>query len=411
MHTTTTTSTTTTTTNPEDHTMHHATSNLPSTTREMVAVMRDDAEILGHIAFYMLPSVPLPYLRVTSAWKDAGLPQHLISRTPSAEACFKNACRALETRRHLGQDVEIRVAMVADNDREVVFQITWQIILTGQQTAEYPKALRLSLHRQTESIDHQILGSGTTSAYTNDAGEPLVLPNPTALAAQVREQFTRTRYDMPVETFRRMVRETLRFAQATNLRTSGGIFFVPAEHRDTLRTLGEVVTALTNNKAEWARIPVANESGVRQMVRDHFIANCTQELDDQITRIRDLRATADGPGTRAINAVIRETRRLARLKASYEKVLNDELGELEVRMQILQSQAAGLATMARPGAAVIQADPQPDTTPTAPAATSTTDPGAEPDQARVASTSTTTPTMQAATATDPGVQFTFGIAA
>ena len=343
-------------TSKETHTMTDTTRTLPCTTRDMVAVMRDQADILGHITFYMLPSVKLPYLASTDAWRAAGLPTQVIARPPSADATFKDSCRALETRRHLGQALEIRVAQVTDNTRQVVFQITWQVILADQQTAEYPKALRITLDKRTESIDHQVLGNGTHQQFTGPDGEPIVLPDPTRLAAQVRAEFTEHRHDMPMETFRRMVKETLKACQATSLRSSGGVSFVPAANRDLLKTLGEVVMDLTGQKAEWVRIPVAGDTDIKRMVREHFIANCSEELDAQITRIRQLRANTNADctiGTRAINAVIRETQRLARLKAAYQQALSDELGELDLRMQVLQAQVGGLVGCARPGAAVI----------------------------------------------------------
>ena len=311
---------------------------------QVIALTDDSIEqVLGHLVFYGLPETRINYTDLTRAWQTQPLlDRGLLPREPTAAVVFTAACRSLETKRGGGAGrVEVKVDEALRTPDEVVMQVTFLVRDKSSRLVEHPKAVRFTLNRHLATIRAERLGGGSHHNLTTADGEPVLVPDAQELIDRVRAYFTQHNQSVGSDVFRAMVRNQLRASSAESVRESGGVYFVPRRHRPILDALAAIVADLTVGRGEFHRIPLADDTEQRAMVRRHFVTNCVGELDRQIGQLGQvLRARVEGApvGDKAVATLIRDANRLRGVQTEYADLLHDELGELDARTQLLTSQ-------------------------------------------------------------------------
>lgn len=285
----------------------------------LVALTAEIEQVIGHLVFYSVPDAHVPHALLRAEWIGRGLPAALLPRAPGALSTFQGAARALE-------QGDLRVDEVLRTPAECVMQVTRVLRDAERRAIEHRRILRLTLARREELI--------RTERFDADEGAG-------RLAARVRSLFAARRHCLPGGALRDLIRRQLAALGATAVRASGGVYFCPRAGRDALARMADALAALAPG-GEFHRIPLADDAEQRAMVRRHFVANCTAALDGEIRRLRAL-VGAGGVGEAQLAAGYAERRRLAALKREYAALLADELGELEVRMGVLDAQLGDLA--------------------------------------------------------------------
>lgn len=314
---------------------------------DVIAVTDDSIEqVLGHLVFYGLPDARINHAELVRVWAThPALDPGLVPREPTPAVVFTAACRSLETKRGgTSGRVEIKVDEALRTPDEVVMQVTFLVRDKGSRLVEHPKAVRFTLNRHLATIRAERLG-GTHLGLTNTGGEPVALPDPQELIDRVRSYYSAHNETVGSDVFRAMLRHQVRLASGESVRESGGVYFIPRRHRPVLDALAFVVDDLTDGRGEFHRIPLADDTEQRAMVRRHFVANCVSELDRQIGQITQvLRARTDGAQVqdKTVATLVRDANRLRAVQCEYADLLHDELAELDTRSQLLSGQLRSL---------------------------------------------------------------------
>ena len=127
-----------------------------------------------------------------------------------------------------------------------------------------------------------------------------------------------------------------------NLRgKGGGIYFIPAKHRDELDSLAAMLDELySDHRAYLHYVPMADGASERDIIRRHHIANTRSEMAEAIAATKALIQAERDRGLRS-NVVAHHRanfRQLERRTREYAAILQDEHDEINMMARVLSKQ-------------------------------------------------------------------------
>ena len=131
------------------------------------------------------------------------------------------------------------------------------------------------------------------------------------------------------------------------VRPTGGVYFVGAQHAETLGRLRELV-ARFGHGSNLARVPIADQDEMREMVISAFIARADTELQRLAEEIAKVAA---GASTTTVRKLWERFTELQKAAAEHEAVLSGAVGDTEASMRLVQTQLTGLLMSAGRGEA------------------------------------------------------------
>jgi hypothetical protein len=164
--------------------------------------------------------------------------------------------------------------------------------------------------------------------------------------AEVRDSFERGRLYLSGDKLRAVVRDYIESFSPIIMRPTGGVYFVAAQHAQTLGALRELVGRFGHG-SNLNRVPIADQDEMREMVIAAFIARADTELQklaDQIAR-----AQQSGATTAVVEALWERFSELQKAAAEHEAVLSGALGDTEASMRMVELQLTGLLMSAGTG--------------------------------------------------------------
>jgi len=136
---------------------------------------------------------------------------------------------------------------------------------------------------------------------------------------------------------RSMIYNILSSLAPVSVRPSGGIYFIPIQHEETLRKLVDFISLLVGESEGWM-IPVIDRNDMRDMVKE--------KLSDQLkTTIRSLKKsiTDDNASVGKINNSIDDAKQIIRNFGSYQETLGSELEDMYELTNLIKLQVRKLA--------------------------------------------------------------------
>ncbi|MEU6191370.1 DUF6744 family protein [Nocardia sp. NPDC047038] len=164
-----------------------------------------------------------------------------------------------------------------------------------------------------------------------------------ALASKIDERYLWQCTYLGSDRVRTILLKYMRALEAVALRPTGGVYFVTAEHADTLAALREF-TDRVGDGSLLARIPLADQAEMRQLVIHSFVTSARDELQKL-----SLEIAAASRGVVSSNKLTALHDRYRAVKAQTEKYsqrLATSLGETEFSLQLVQQQLAALFKVA-----------------------------------------------------------------
>lgn len=291
--------------------------------------------LMGRLVTYSHPDDLLPAGKIIRAWAAHGLDVNDLPDVRSPTHVFQSACRAVETRRaNSTAGVEVTVAVVKDDHRECIYQITRMVRDKANALIEYPKAMTLRLDKSTDTITVVELED-----YNALRG----------LEERIREHFAKHAQDIPGQKVRNAVRDTVLKVGGQNLRgKAGGLYFVPkrfhvdGQERETLPIidgLGEFLAQMYGEgRGNLYRWPCMDDQYSRDIVAKHFSIDANAKARELLEKAV-LRA-ASGPGERGIReefmtTLYNEQRKLMSAAQQYDQLVGFEREDLDVNLRDL----------------------------------------------------------------------------
>jgi hypothetical protein len=301
----------------------------PRALKGMVAVSIDsDVTPLGYITWLSIPDESTKLGRLKRALGVHGLPTELAPRDTKAIHTFKRAMREQEGRhRENGHIRETTVAVVKEDGRECIYQVTSLKRDLEDNIIEYSKSVRATFTKATDEMGFSPLAGAKRSEVAE-------------IVFAIQEWYEANTTSVTGARVRGIVRNYLRNQPDDERGKAGGVYFIPAKFRDELDALAEMLEELYKGKAYLHYVPMADGASERDIIRRHHIANTRSEMAEAITATKAL-ISADRE--RAVRSDViahhrANYRQLERRTKEYAALLQDEQDEIVSMAGILSRQ-------------------------------------------------------------------------
>lgn len=308
--------------------------------RDMIAVgSGSKIKALGYLVWFSVPDEAVSLRRLRQQLAVHGLSPDLAPKDTKAINTFKKAVREQDGRkRENGHIRENDVALVTESFEQVVYQVSTLKRDLAENVVDYPKALRVIFNKDDEEIRFNPL---------REVPRADVLP----VMEAIQEFYDKNASKVTGARVRAVVRNYLKSSPSEergvdglngeNLRgKAGGIYFIPARHRDQLQALAETLDELYKGKAYLHYIPLADSASEREIIRRHHVANTQAEMKEAIQELREI---LDQPRDRAIRSDVAKNHlaryhALRRRIAEYTAILEDEQEEVMHMGELMKKQ-------------------------------------------------------------------------
>lgn len=244
---------------------------------------RYDSDLwLGFLAWYSISEESyIDHGKLCHLLVSNGLSTHL-PPVPRPSDVFKRCCTAAQRKK-----VPTAQPMVFENYliREVGKDLDniWRRIVREQVDTEghtlgYEELVELHFHRPTTGLNINFL--------TND---PAQNTNPTVVGIinEISHSMAKLNNAATPYAIRSVVRKTLMGMNATEVRASGGVYFVRATYANEVAAMEKVITALPGGST-FHSIPLIDDGKQRQMLRHAFEEESIGAIDGLLGEISDI---------------------------------------------------------------------------------------------------------------------------
>lgn len=288
--------------------------------------------IMGYYAMFTVPDRFVSASRLQRAWASEALPMNMIPTNRKAVDTFKRACRSVETRRADSSNrvTEIKVDQVDETATECVYQITHMVRDRTQRTIDHPKALKVTFNKTYETIGYDHL----SKRYAATLG---------AIEQAIGDWFDANSAKVPGHKVRNATRALFKSMGAINVRKkAGGIYFVPADERDTLDCLTRALDKTYGDDAEVHLIPCANDDYQKQMVERHYELNVSNEIDELMAFVADKLNSSRAIRSDALGNLLAKRKALGTGRDTYAEIVDTDLATVDEKLRLLDGQVNAL---------------------------------------------------------------------
>jgi hypothetical protein len=315
-----------------------ATRGLPALKDLMAVEETGQLKAVGFLVWFSVPDEPVALRTLKKQLVLAGLPVDLAPKDTKAVNTFKRAMREQDGRHrengHLRENVVKPVIETAD---DCVYQLSTTVRNLEDQIIEYPKAMRVIFTKRDDEIHFNILGEVKRSELNPIVGE-------------IEDYYEKNQSKITGAKVRTIVRNYLKNTPdeerdiqglgGENLRgKAGGIYFVPAKHKDELEAMAEMLEALySGGRAYLHMIPMADTASTREIIRRHHQANSIEELKEAIKEVSDLTGPHRERSARSdvIANKFAQYHAIMRRTSEYAQILDEDMAESEMLAEQLK---------------------------------------------------------------------------
>lgn len=297
---------------------------------------------IGYLTWFSVPDESVGLRKLKQALALQGLNPALAPSDQKAINVFKRAMREQEGRHKNGTITETTVTLVNETPEDCVYQISRVVRDLDEREVDFPKELRVVFNKRTEEISFNVLDKTKRSEVMSmmEAIQDFYDKNGSKVTgSKVRGIVRKYLKSEPDET------RNIDGLSGENLRgKAGGIYFIPAQHIDSLTSLSTALTELYSGRAYLHAVPLADGASEREIIRRHHVANARQEILEAMGEVKGL-LSADrerAPRSDVIAGQWSRFKAIERRAKKYADLLSEEQEEIAEMGQILRAQLGKL---------------------------------------------------------------------
>lgn len=303
--------------------------------------------VLGLITIFTVPDKAVSGSHLAKLWAREGLDPKLIPEARRPVDDFRQACRAVETRKGgnsaNGHKTEIKVDEVTNQGDECVYQITRMVRDMQHRVIDHPKAMTLAYNKTLAEQDHS-----AANCITVTPQDPQTFGALKGLADIITDTYDKNvGKSVPGQKIRNAVREYMHLLGGTNLRrASGGVYFVPVAGADTLSSLARICGDLYGHDADFSFFPQPGTKAAAQMVADAHVRNIQADADEMIAKITERLKSSGKVRKDLLTNLVQRRRELGALRKRYidllggeQKLITEKLSMVDDQLEKLMAQA------------------------------------------------------------------------
>ncbi|MCI2421142.1 hypothetical protein MOQ72_27230 [Saccharopolyspora sp. K220] len=309
--------------------------------------------LLGYVVMYSIFDGKNTHQRILDWVRELGLDPEMVPEPTSPAQAFRRVTGptgvkvtypkddpSATGRRSAGQQVTLMIREVSNDRHRTVKRIVREEANAETGQLEYESGLGEVIFRKQR----------TKPGAPGGAGKLHCVPNPDAIASlhpaeqqQVADMFseiTRAYRELieyiPGDRLRGMIHDAIEKLGAVSVRPTGGVYFVPYRHKETLAALRELVRRFgphpdpdandTQRGSRLTNIPLPRTGEMREEIIDSFRHKARTELTELTRAILEARASGDTSFETKVK-LHEKLRELQRATAEHESLLAVDLSD------------------------------------------------------------------------------------
>ena len=278
--------------------------------------------VLGELVWFSIPQKTVAHSIVEKLCNDNNL-QGYVPPNTRAPDLFRRACKQAGRRIGGKEDPQRTTYEIKPIDSDTT-QITVKLVkeVVNAQTMQgisWARLANISFNRETEQIHAVELPE------MDDDGRNVI--------STLRETFSNENGKINDNHIRRMVHEVIRDCQGTNVRPSGGIYFVPKANTAKLHSLVAVLNGLPTG-ASGHVLPLVDTTDQRSMLQAAVDSELADEMESGMSKISEILKKGEKITADRFTKLTADLHRTGRKSNSYVELLNDRLSAYDTRRKV-----------------------------------------------------------------------------
>lgn len=299
----------------------------------------DQETVLGRLWWYSLSELIIAHDKVRDALAACGL-AHLTPQVPKDTDVFKrvstNAKRTRVPTNKAGVVKNYLIRDVSDEDGVLLRRVVVETKNAAGKRLSYDPAVDVTFDKEQGTIKFERISD--LQRVNNDS----ML---TEITDQILESYDRERGSLNNYAIRELIRKVLTRSGATCVRESGGVYFLLEDRCETMDALEPFFDIFDPEVVNVHSLPVPDNEKQRGMVRRAFEAESAGRLDILMGEIAEVRRDGKPISQERYERLMTEYQDLVTKTATYGKVLEHSLGNVETRLQLASAQVVQLVPM------------------------------------------------------------------
>lgn len=315
---------------------------VPKVDGKKIKSMKGEFDSIGSVVWYSVGASLIDQQRLYEMLKQNSIPSEHHPNEISDKNAWKRATKSLEQKstehikmkfKTVEAQVEYMVRTLNPNSRHLVKEVKDK---EGNRL-QYKEIVEFEYDDKRNKV------------YTNaiDEEDDIVL---LTWKEKMNEAWEKYKGKFTDRDIRRMLREMFNSLDSTQIRPTGGVYFVPITHLDILKGLKDVMDeinkkySLTDYTTEVVHIPVADEEEHRNMVERKVNEDIVQRAGKKIEQFKEM--MDEGKITaKQFSNMIEEIKALKSKKQEYEAILERQLGSSQEQIKLMEKQLGKCSSM------------------------------------------------------------------
>lgn len=289
---------------------------------------------IGSLTWYTLHEIEITRNEILARLRAAGLDEKFAPRPILPSDAFRRATSEVETRRlplDDGTFVNLLVREVHHDQNEIHRRLVRETVDSGNRRLKYDEIAEIRLDKQTATCE--TLATRFLSDEENQA------------LHEARRRYERYCDAYQSRHLRIMTLDVLRSMNPVAVRPSGGVYFIPGEHEQTLAKLQTFVRSLHPESNLWT-MPVLDSADSRAVIRTSLATEVESAAKQLIEYLSETLKRKGEVSMADQRHALSELQRLQTLTRQYQDVLHDKLLEAEANIEVAQRQMRSLLAAA-----------------------------------------------------------------
>lgn len=291
--------------------------------QNVAAVSQQEDGILGHLVWYSISEMFVPRDELRQRLIDAGIGEDYMPRPINGADAFRKASSAVEGKGVIPSwdksiSLNILVRNVTQDKDFVQRNLVLEITDKDNKELQYePEEAVLLFNKASNNIE--VTKSSLKSGPIID---------------QIKDNFQLFLNNHDSQTIRTICTRYLWSLNPISVRPSGGIYFVPFQHKAGLDKLIAFLKGFGRQTTEGHTVPLINTEEQRDMVKAKIAEHLNNTLTEMAVMLKQPKKIEKGKA----NILLNNAKFVLENFRDYKEALNDELRNMDFTLDLIQQQ-------------------------------------------------------------------------
>ena len=291
-----------------------------------------DINVLGYIGWYSLPDPHMGRDELIRLAKAAKMSEDHLPGNPRVADAFRRATRYTDKARKKPQAIASSSRMytfmlrpVSSTREETEVHLVLEILDKQGKSLEHNEVARIVLNKKTDFLTADILPGWPKAHLTYG---PLI----EAELKEFKAEFAQAKLEVEPQNIRKTIRDELWEMNALNVRSKGGVYFIPVGNKDRLVALETWVNSLG---ASLHTLPLPDTGKQKDMVKAAFESDVHGQAHEMIEQLTNQTKAGKKMPPSVWNRYKTRLNDLTKRTKQYSDLVEEEMGKAGTELIML----------------------------------------------------------------------------